>query len=129
MFFPLPFMVFGIGSLFLLMMSMTADVCDLDELENGMPRKESTFGAIYWWMVKLGQGLALVAGGYILKVVGFDQNAATQSLETMNNLRLADIIVPAVTALLAIYVMKDYSLSEERIIEIKRELENRRGQL
>jgi GPH family glycoside/pentoside/hexuronide:cation symporter len=47
----------------------------------------------------------------------------------MNNLRLADIIVPAVTALLAIYVMKDYSLSEERIIEIKRELENRRGQL
>ncbi len=129
MFFPLPFMVFGIGSLFLLMMSMTADVCDLDELENGMPRKESTFGAIYWWMVKLGQGLALVAGGYILKVVGFDQNAATQSLETMNNLRLADIIVPAVTALLAIYVMKDYSLSEEKIIEIKRELENRRGQL
>ena len=52
-------MVFGIGGLFTLMMSMTADVCDLDELNNGMPRKEGTFGAIYWWMVKLGQGLAL----------------------------------------------------------------------
>ena len=54
------------------MMSMTADVCDLDELENGMPRKEGTFGAIYWWMVKLGQALALVLGGLSFKLVGFD---------------------------------------------------------
>ena len=37
-----------------LMMSMTADVCDLDELNNGAPRKEATFGAIYWLMVKFG---------------------------------------------------------------------------
>ena len=58
------------------MMSMTADVCDLDEYNNGMPRKEGTFGAIYWWMVKLGHGLALVLGGLVLKLVGFDQNAA-----------------------------------------------------
>ncbi|MBE0640995.1 MAG: MFS transporter, partial [Bacteroidales bacterium] len=67
MFMPIPLLVFGIGGLFTLMMSMTADVCDLDELENGMPRKEGTFGAIYWWMVKLGQGLALVLGGLVLK--------------------------------------------------------------
>ena len=56
MFFPLPLMAFGLGCLFTLMMSMTADICDLDELENGMPRKEGTFGAIYWWTVKLGPG-------------------------------------------------------------------------
>ncbi|MEQ8241273.1 MAG: MFS transporter, partial [Cyclobacteriaceae bacterium] len=59
LFMPIPFMAFGLGGLFTLMMSMTADVCDLDELKNGMPRKEGTFGAIYWWMVKLGQALAL----------------------------------------------------------------------
>ncbi|MEP0461295.1 MAG: MFS transporter, partial [Flavobacteriaceae bacterium] len=46
-FMPIPFMAFGLGGLFTLMMSMTADVCDLDELEHGMPRKEGTFGAIY----------------------------------------------------------------------------------
>ncbi|NQZ79321.1 MAG: MFS transporter, partial [Ekhidna sp.] len=39
-FMPVPLMAFGLGGLFTLMMSMTADVCDLDELENGMPRKE-----------------------------------------------------------------------------------------
>ncbi len=129
MFMPLPLMVFGIGGLFTLMMSMTADVCDLDELNNGMPRKEGTFGAIYWWMVKLGQGLALVLGGLVLKLVGFDQNAAQQTADTITNLRLADIIVPATTAALAIWVMWKYDLTEEKAMEIKKELVNRRGEL
>ncbi|MFC2186950.1 MFS transporter [Peijinzhouia sedimentorum] len=128
-FMPIPLMVFGIGGLFTLMMSMTADVCDLDELNNGMPRKEGTFGAIYWWMVKLGQGLALVLGGLILKLIGFDQNATIQSADTLTNLRLADILVPAFTAGLAIIVMWKYDLNEEKAREIKLELERRRGEL
>jgi GPH family glycoside/pentoside/hexuronide:cation symporter len=128
-FMPIPLMAFGLGGLFTLMMSMTADVCDLDELRNGMPRKEGTFGAIYWWMVKLGQALALVLGGLVLKVVGFDQNAAVQTAETMTNLRIADIVIPAVTAGLAIWIMWNYSLNEERAREIKKELIDRRGEL
>lgn len=128
-FMPIPFMVFGIGGLFTLMMSMTADVCDLDELNNGMPRKEGTFGAIYWWMVKLGQGIALVLGGLVLKYVGFDQNAAIQTVDTITNLRLADIIIPATTAALAIWVMWGYDLTEAKAIEIKNELVSRRGEL
>ena len=128
-FMPIPFMVFGIGGLFTLMMSMTADVCDLDELNNGMPRKEATFGAIYWWMVKLGQGLAMVLGGLVLKLVGFDQNLATQTAETITNLRLADIIIPAFTAFLAILIMWKYDLNEKKSNEIRTELIKRRGKL
>ena len=128
-FMPIPLMSFGIGGLFTLMMSMTADVCDLDELSNGMPRKEGTFGAIYWWMVKLGQALALVLGGAVLKIVGFDQTLALQTAETMTNLRIADIVIPAFTAGLAILVMWNYSLTEDRAREIKAELEARRGKL
>ena len=128
-FMPIPFMAFGLGGLFTLMMSMTADVCDLDELENGMPRKEGTFGAIYWWMVKLGQALALVLGGLVLKLVGFDQTVAVQTAETMTNLRIADIVIPAGTAALAIWVMWNYTLSEERAEEIQGILVERRGEL
>ncbi|MEQ9591517.1 MAG: MFS transporter [Cyclobacteriaceae bacterium] len=128
-FMPIPFMAFGLGGLFTLMMSMTADVCDLDELRNGMPRKEGTFGAIYWWMVKLGQALALVLGGLVLKLVGFISDAETQALDTMINLRIADITIPAFTAGLAIWVMWNYSLSEERAHEIKEALIERRGEL
>jgi len=128
-FIPIPLMSFGLGSLFTLMMSMTADVCDLDELKNGMPRKEGTFGALYWWVVKLGQGLALVLGGLVLKMIGFDGNAATQTADTLTKLRIADIIIPVVTAGLAVWIMWKYSLSEERAKEIKEMLEERRGVL
>lgn len=128
-FMPIPFMAFGLGGLFTLMMSMTADVCDLDELENGMPRKEGTFGAIYWWMVKIGQSLALFLGGLVLDLVGFDQNAATQAADTMINLRIADIVIPSVTAGMAIWIMWKYNLNEERARKIKEELVRRRGEL
>ena len=128
-FMPIPFLVFGIGGLFTLMMSMTADVCDLDELHNGMPRKEGTFGAIYWWMVKLGQALALVLGGLVLKLVGFDPNATIQAAETLTRLRIADITIPALTAGLAIVVMWKYDLTEVKARKIKEELVSRRGEL
>jgi len=128
-FVPIPLFAFGMGGLFTLMMSMTADVCDLDELQNGMPRKEGTFGAIYWWMVKLGQAIALVLGGLILKIVGFDPNITEQSLETMNRLRIADITIPSLTAALAIWVMWKYDLTEKKARDIKSELVKRRGEL
>lgn len=126
-FLPIPLFAFGMGGLFTLMMSMTADVCDLDELENGMPRKEGTFGAIYWLMVKIGQSIALVLGGVILSIVGFDPDSTIQTVETMNNLRIADIIVPAGTAALAFIVMWKYDLDEDRVREIGRALEKRKA--
>jgi len=124
-FLPIPLFAFGMGGLFTLMMSMTADVCDLDELENGAPRREGTFAAIYWLMVKIGQSIALVLSGIILSVVGFDSDADVQTMETMYNLRIADIIVPASTALGAFIVMWRYDLNEKRVNEISTQLEER----
>ncbi len=129
MFIQIPFMSFGIGGLFTLMMSMTADLCDLDELNNGMPRKEGTFGAVYWWMVKIGSALALGLSGVILSAVGWDQNQPTQTLETLTNLRIADVVVPIVTALLAVWVMWNYDITEEKAHDIREELVKRRGEL
>ena len=125
---PVPLMSFGLGGLFTLMMSMTADVCDLDELRNGLPRREGTFGAIYWWMVKIGQSIALVLGGLVLSYVGFDAGKAQQTAETMHSLRIADIVIPVITAALAFWVMLKYSLSEEKVKEIKEELMRKRQQ-
>jgi glycoside/pentoside/hexuronide:cation symporter, GPH family len=129
MFLPIPLMSFGIGGLFTLMMSMTADVCDYDELKNGMPRKEALFGAVYWWMVKLGHSLALYLSGLILSLIGFDQNVKVQAADTMTYLRMADIILPSVTGLLAIAVMWGYNITEQRAKEIREELVKRRGEL
>ncbi len=126
---PIPFMAFGLGGLFTLMMSMTADVCDLDELKNGLPRREGTFGAVYWWMVKIGQSIALALGGLVLSLVGFDASQPVQAAETMHNLRIADIIIPSLTALLAVKIMWNYNLDEIRVNSIKVELQKRRAEL
>ena len=123
--FALPFFSFGIGGLFTLMMSMTADVCDLDELENGLPRKEGSFGAIYWWMVKLGTAIAGLFSGLILYYVGFEAGASIQSDGAMNGLRFFYSAIPIAGTLGAIYVMKDYDIDEERAEEIKKELQIR----
>jgi len=128
MFLPLPFISFGIGGLFTLMMSMTADVCDLDELNNGT-RREGMFGAVYWLMVKIGNALAMLVSGVVLKMVGFNENADVQTAESMVNLRLADIIIPIFFALLAILIMKRYSISEQKAHEIREALIARRGKV
>jgi GPH family glycoside/pentoside/hexuronide:cation symporter len=128
MFLPIPFLSFGIGGLFTLMMSMTADVCDLDELETG-ERREAIFGAVYWWMVKMGGAVGLLATGAILNAVGFQEGAATQSADTMTLLRIADIVLPILTSLAAIWVMWSYNVTEERAHDIRLQLEARRGQV
>jgi len=126
--FALPFFSFGIGGLFTLMMSMTADVCDLEELENGLPRKEASFGAIYWWMVKLGTAIAGLFSGIILYYVGFIAGAETQTNGAMDGLRFFYSAIPILGTLGAIYVMKDYDIDEQRAEEIKAELMQRNGQ-
>ncbi|MDG1819080.1 MAG: MFS transporter [Porticoccaceae bacterium] len=121
MFVPIPLYAFGIGGLFTIMMSMTADICDMDELETGQ-RREGTFGAIYWWMIKFGLAFAGLASGLILSFIGFDNSVAAQSEETLTQLRFAFIGIPIAGTLTAIFVMRNYDLDEKKATEIRNEL-------
>jgi glycoside/pentoside/hexuronide:cation symporter, GPH family len=123
--FALPFFSFGIGGLFTLMMSMTADVCDLDELASGK-RREGIFGAIYWWMVKFGFAIAGLLSGAIMTFVGFAPGAAAQAAGAVDGLRLFYSGVPIVGTLLAMWVMRNYDLDEQRANEVQAELERRK---
>ncbi|MFZ8836751.1 MAG: MFS transporter [Flavobacteriales bacterium] len=123
--FALPFHSFGIGSLFTIMMSMTADVCDLDELQTGQ-RREGVLGAVYWWMVKLGFGIAALLGGAILSFVGFDAENVTESAVT--GMRLFYTLLPIAGVIGAILIMKNYDISEEKAEKIKEELLQIRSQ-
>ncbi|GAB4035787.1 MAG: hypothetical protein Fur0014_01800 [Rubrivivax sp.] len=122
----LPFFSFGIGGLFTLMMSMTADVCDLDELATGK-RREGIFGAIYWWMVKFGFAIAGLLSGAIMSFVGFTPGAAEQAAGAVDGLRLFYSGVPIFGTLLAMWVMRDYDLDEKRATAVHEELERRKA--
>ncbi|OJJ21697.1 glycosyl hydrolase [marine bacterium AO1-C] len=123
--FALPFFSFGIGSLFTLMMSMTSDVIDLDELKTGK-RREGVFGAIYWWMVKFGFAIAGGLSGVILSYVGFNADAGAQSEATLIGLRAFYSGVPIGGTLIAMLVMWNYSVDEARALEIRAELDERK---
>lgn len=124
--FALPFFSFGIGSLFTLMMSMTSDVIDIDELNTGK-RREGSLGAIYWWMVKFGTAVAGLLSGLILSLVAFQSNAATQTDETMFWLRIFFVGIPILGTLTAIWAMKDYDVDEAKALEVRGLLEKRKA--
>jgi len=119
----LPFHSFGIGGLFTIMMSMTADVCDLDELQTGK-RREGVLGAVYWWMVKVGYGFAALLGGTILWLVGFEAEAVTTS--SVTGIRLFYSLLPIAGVIGAMLIMKNYDLTEEKANEIRAELDKRK---
>ncbi len=124
--FSLPFHSFGIGSLFVLMMSMTADVIDLDELNYGK-RREGVFGAIYWYMVKFGFAIAGGLSGVILTVVGFDGNASVQPEGAVTGLRIFFSGLPMLGTMIAMYLMHDYDVDEARANEIRAALDERKA--
>ena len=122
-----PFMAFGLGSLFTLVNSMVADVCDLDELETGT-RREGMFSAIYWWMVKLGLAAASLIAGFLLNATGFNVAlGANQTPSALLYMRLFDIGIPIVTSLAAIFIIMTFEISEDKAYDIRKKLEARRG--
>ncbi|MBL7852839.1 MAG: MFS transporter [Cyclobacteriaceae bacterium] len=124
--FALPLFSFGIGSLFTIMMSMTADVIDLDELNTGK-RREGIFGAIYWWMVKVGFAIAGLLSGTLMTLVGFDPSVAVQPEGAITGLRIFFSGIPIFGTLIAIYVMRNYDVDEARANEIRAELDKRKA--
>ena len=124
--FALPFFSFGIGSLFTLMMSMTSDVIDLDELNTGK-RREGIFGAIYWWMVKFGFAIAGALSGVILSIIGFQEGiASTEQEGAIIGLRVFFSGFPILGTLIAMWIMRDYDLTEEKAVEISAKLAKRK---
>jgi len=119
----LPFHSFGIGGLFTIMMSMTADVCDLDELQTGQ-RREGVLGAVYWWMVKVGYGFAALLGGTILWLVGFEAEVVTT--DSVTGIRLFYSFLPIAGVIGAMLIMKNYNLTEEKANEVRAELNKRK---
>ena len=78
-------------------------------------------------MVKFGFAIAGLLSGLILAMVGFDQDIAQQTTETLESLKLAYILFPMSGTLIAMAIMSRYGLSEQKAHEIRLELEARRG--
>ena len=124
---PAPLMAFGLAGLFTLMPSMICDVVDMDEISTH-ERREGMYGSIFWWVVKLGQSVAIFGGGLLLVTTGFDVDfGGNQSPETITLMRLSDAFIPCIASGIAIWAIATYSITEEKAHEVRQQLEARRG--
>ena len=124
---PAPFLAFGLSGLFTLMGSMIADVVDLDELSSGQ-RREGMFGSIYWWVVKVGQAVAIFAGGFMLHATGFDPAlGGAQPEGAFAKMRLIDAFVPFVASGLAIWAVAKFPITEKMSVQIRAQLQKARS--
>jgi glycoside/pentoside/hexuronide:cation symporter, GPH family len=114
----------AMACVWILLGSMMADTCDYDELNTGM-RREGMYGAIYAWILKAGIALVVGASGFLVKVVGFDQNLPVQAPETIFWMRVLFAVAPVFFVVISILFTRLYPLREERLREIRGELDAR----
>ena len=117
----------GVG-FWLLMGSIGADVMDYDELEGGR-RREGAFSACGSWINKVGMAVGAGVSFFILQWVGFDSNLATQSPYTIFMMRFLLIAIPIVGLVLSAIALRRFPLTQEKMADIRRVLEARRGRV
>lgn len=111
----------GLACMWMIASSMVADICDMDELKTGR-RREGMYGASYSWACKAGISLTMVLGGYMLSWSGFDAKVEVQPEAVITNMRLLYMFVPMGFLALAAGLLIFYPLSEERVLEIQKQL-------
>lgn len=105
--------------------SMLADVCDLDELRSGH-RREAFFGAVFTTTDKIAIGVALALQGFLLVASGFDAKLDQQTWATIRFWFLGLIITQPAGFLIGMLAVFFYPLSRARCHEIRVELDARK---
>lgn len=124
----IPTVLISTGMLVLYTMAgaMIADICDEDELANGV-RREGNFSAVYSWWMKFAISTAYLVAGFLLESTGFDDKIQHQAGGTLFWLRFWEIGLPAALCAAGVFLLRNYPLTEERAYEVKQLLAKRAG--
>ena len=116
------------ASLWMLHSSIGADIIDDDEL-NTHERREGSFTACASYILKLGNSLGYYFSGLILTWVGFTWKLKVQAPETILGIRASLASLPIAGLVVAIIFVMRVPLTKQKVEEIRRKLEERRGQV
>ena len=116
----------GMCCVWILLGSMLADVCDLDELNTGL-RREGMYGAMYSWFLKAAIAGVIAVSGFLVTWSGVDPELTVQLPQAVINMRLLFALTPPVFYLIAFGCIWFYPLSEERMHEVREELNVRKA--
>ncbi|MDR7333787.1 MFS transporter [Roseateles asaccharophilus] len=103
------------------------DIADYDEAETGQ-RREGSFSACQSWISKVGIAVGVFASGWILQFTGFDAaKEGAQTPEAIFWIRILLSGIPVIGLVLALIAILRFPLTESRMLEIRGQLEAKRG--
>jgi GPH family glycoside/pentoside/hexuronide:cation symporter len=106
--------------------SMTADVCDEDELRTGL-RREGMFGAVKSLALKAGVALTGLTGGLVIKLAGASDAAQGVSPEVAQTLKTLFVSIQTIGLIAGILVFVFYPISRAKSEETRRMLDQRKA--
>jgi len=106
-----------------IMPSMVADVCDLDELKTGL-RREGMYGAIGGLIMKMGVGLVTCVTGVVVSVAGVNPDATHQTTETIMRMRAMFVGIPCALLAVSTFIAYHYPITEARAREVRKILDS-----
>lgn len=113
------------GSIFPLLWSMYADCADYSELKTGNRATGLIFSSSSMSQ-KFGWAIGSAITGWLLAYLGFQANVI-QSEETIRGIRLFLSFLPAIGTVLSVIFISMYPLSEKKMEEITKNLEQKRN--
>jgi GPH family glycoside/pentoside/hexuronide:cation symporter len=108
--------------------SMTADLCDIDELATGR-RREGMYMSLLPLVIKLSGALGMFFWGLLLSWSGFVGGQMTQSPEVIQRLFIAMAVPTCVGALTGVIILLKYDVTESTIRDVRLALDARRAGL
>jgi GPH family glycoside/pentoside/hexuronide:cation symporter len=107
--------------------SMRADVTDYDEYRTGV-RREGIYGSVGRWVEKMAFAFNVFLAGWILYFTGIDPAlGGDQAPDTLFSLRIMFSVYPVLWGCVGLFLLRLYPLSEQRLQDIRKTLEERRG--
>ena len=116
----------AVGAVWMFLPSMKADVADWDERRT-MRRREGSINAFYSWFIKVSLTVSMGLGGLALQFSGFKAGLPQQPETVINRMFMIYLIVPLVIWSAGFLCVWFYPLTRARCLEIRAELESRRG--
>jgi glycoside/pentoside/hexuronide:cation symporter, GPH family len=123
----IPYACFGCGinSIVILAPSMTADICDTEELKYGY-RNGGMFSAFYSWTIKFGMTFGFVCAGLLLDLSKFKATETLLLPQTVLQMRIYDSAVPAIGLAISLGLLARYPITIASMEKVTAGLDSRK---
>lgn len=116
-----------VGTFWVVVPAMKADIVDDDELTNG-ERREGSFESVFSWLLRFTGTVFAGLSGFVVVYLGFNIELGNNQADgVFNKMIWTMALIPATLATLQFLIIMRWPLNAPRMEEIRAKLEARRG--